>query len=231
MNRWLPLFEDGLFIPNPEDTTLGFMLFPNCQRSAHQVAQLMVDEIRAKKLDPGFRPGQLLEIVQNKLPMALLNLVGDMAIRVFTNATQGKEVSISKAAWVISERNATNTTLEGKPLPTSERRLREHFKLYRPVIHLWAASRIAHVHKSGELDEFNPFIHLWLDRPRLVQFLAHAAIVQSVLQEALDEPNFWSVPSELASHLDPKTSYGIRYIGDHPSVAEALGSYSARSGS
>lgn len=228
--RELPIFDQGDFTPNPEATVIGFMCFPNCPRSAAQFAQLLVDEIRAPNLDPQFKDGELLALINRQMPYVLMNLVGEMTLDFLRLYLCEGTVSKSKAAWITQERRTDEVTDGGKRLPANEKRLRNTFNKTLAVAHLWGAANIARVDESGGISNFNVLTDLWLDRPKLVQFLANAAILQNILQSALPEAVLLSIPFELTRHLDPSVDYSIRILTDSPTAQEALASYHARSG-
>jgi hypothetical protein len=161
--RVLPIAHEGNLTPNASFVLLGYMYYPEDERSAEQLAVLLAEE--SADFDYEIPTCELTKAVHESLPQALLSLMGELAICVATNIASDGKPLISRAAHLVSENQSTNTTVEGKPLPTTPRRIRETFTNYSSVAHFWAADRLTReTNSSGELKEFLACANMFLSK-------------------------------------------------------------------
>ena len=139
MTRVLPILEDGELKEDATFLVLGCMFYPEDERAAHQLAGLLGQEYHAAEAGEK-SPSALANEVFSKLRADHLCLVGEMALIVSQNIRELGVPNIGKAAHVVSENHSTNTTRDGRPLPTTQSVLRSNFGKYSAVRHLWAAS-------------------------------------------------------------------------------------------
>jgi len=180
---------------------LGYMLNPNCERSAQQFARIVAEETIAKVRQSDYLPGEIFKSQLDGRLISRLLLTGQAAIRVCKNFQRNGVADFSKAIHVVSELNATNKTLDGKPLATSERRLRETFSEFQASIHFWAA---AYTHYPladiGVLTGIDAITEMHISSEFLGQFLAVAKQYEYMLDQAKPVDAIWSA-SEPAQEI------------------------------
>ena len=139
-SRIIPIVEAGQLVPEAGMLVLGYMFYPNCQRSAHQFAQILSEETVAKTRDPDYIPSRILTKVLDARVVSRLLLAGQLALRVCANFKREGSADFNKAAYLVSSLNAANKDGRGKSLPSDDRRLRATYSEYSASIHFWAAA-------------------------------------------------------------------------------------------
>lgn len=227
--RTIPITEDGQLIPEAGMLILGYMLYPSCERSAHQFARLAAEETIAKAHDTAYQPGLMLKGLVEGQPIPRLLLAGQVALRVCKNYLCDGSANLSRATHVVSELNATNTTRNGKPLPTAEGRLRSTFIEYRPSIHFWAAAYTRYPLSDGNfLTGVDAIAEMHISAEFLGQFLAVARQIEEILNLAKPHPLIWSA-TELASEIWDFTQFpSSGPCADPPAVKTAMSSFKTR---
>jgi hypothetical protein len=172
---------------------LGYMLHPKCERSAHQLARIVAEETIAKVRESDYLPGEIFQSQLDGRLIARLLLAGQAAIRVCKNFQRDGAADFSKAIHVVSELNATNKTLNGKPLPTAEGRLRKTFSEFQSSIHFWAAAYTHYPHADkGVLTGIDAINEMHVSSEFLGQFLAVAKQYEDMLDQAKPVDAIWS---------------------------------------
>ena len=230
MTKSLPLFDESGFVVNPGALLFGFMVYPDCERSARQFSQIIVQENRAWMAGGEYRRGALFHAVVGAVKMPLLTLVGEMALQLVEGHLGGRGYSKSKAAHVVSEIYATRKTEDGKRYPTEPRRLGRAFAEYSSVAHLWAAVGIGRSDVRGGASVSHRTINtMMLSREMLTEVLVNSEMLGDVLTTASGDGNRWTALPDLARFVDPSRDYSVSG-SEHPKTAEALADYKARSG-
>ena len=132
--RILPITSAGALVSDTTCILLGYMFYPEDERSARQLAGTFAEECDA--VEEGSSISALAEGVFDRLPYSLLCLMGEMAIYVAHYIDSTGEPFFGRSAHVASEDHSTNKTAEGKALPTSESRIRKP----SGTIHRWLIS-------------------------------------------------------------------------------------------
>ena len=125
--RSIPITEEGQLRSDAGMLVLGYMLYPHCERSTKQFAQILAEETIASSCDPQYRAGDILGLILHKQPIPKLLLAGQVALRVCANHTRHGEAYFYRAAHVVSELNATNKTIEGKNISSDASVLRKKY--------------------------------------------------------------------------------------------------------
>lgn len=227
--RTIPIIEDGQLIPEAGMLILGYMLYPNCERSAHQFARIVADETVSKARDAVYQPGLILKELVEGQPIPRLLLAGQVALRVCKNYLSDGSANLSRATHVVSELNATNSTRNGKPLPTAEGRLRGTFIEYRASIHFWAAAYTCYTLCDGSfLTGVDAIAEMHISSEFLGQFLAVAKQIEEILRLAKPHPFIWSA-TEPASEIWDFTQFpNSGPCADPPAVKTAMSSFKTR---
>ncbi|MEQ5827598.1 hypothetical protein J3456_09535 [Sulfitobacter sp. NFXS29] len=195
----IPITRDGQLIPEAGMLVLGYMIHPNCERSANQFAQIVARETLAKAHDPNCLPSQVLAALVDRKLINRLLLTGEVALKVCANYVRTGEPDLSKAAHIVSEVNSTLRTTDGKALPTAERRLRETFSEYQSVMALWAAAGIGYSRDDGTLfSGIDALAEMHVGYEFLGRFLNAARQIEIILAQAKPPNTLWSatVPAE-----------------------------------
>ncbi|UWR37673.1 hypothetical protein [Sulfitobacter sp. W074] len=225
----IPITSNGQLKPEAGMLILGYMIHPNCERSANQFAQIIADETLAKAHDADCRPSQIFAaLVDSKLINRLL-LTGEVALKVCANYARTGNPDFSKAAHVVSELNSTIKTTDGKPLPTAERRLRDTFTEYQSVMPLWAAASIGYQHEDGRLiSGWDALAEMHVRYEFLGRFLNAARQFELILAKAKPSDLTWSATA-CATEIWDFDAFPTIALGDEPeAVKAALSSYSSR---
>lgn len=224
--RSIPITENGQLIPEAGMLVLGYMMYPNCERSAHQFTRILAEETVAKALDPQYCPGEIMGIIIDDRLVARLILAGEVAQRVCTNHVKEGSANFNRAAHVVAERNANIKTVCGKPLPTDKDRLKATFRTYRATIHFWAAVHNEYLMEDGNSLTGVDVTEKMCGSPEFLgQFLAVAKQFEEMLAEAKPSHNIWST-SELASTIwDFEKLPTLSALPELPETVAALSSY------
>lgn len=226
----IPILSKGLLRTEAGIMITAYMLFPNCQRSAHQFTRVLLEET-TKAVTPDYVESEVFRKLFDPNQWLRLRLCGELALRVCSNYQSSGKAEFSKAAYVVSERNHTNRTMEGKPLPTDEKRLRSTFSEYRASMHFWAAANVRHVDEKGEvLDPSYVIAQIQTDPTQLGNFLAKSVQFEKILQEAKPADFVWTVRNSISKiwHVDQLEH--SRILPDLPETKAALETYKPRSG-
>jgi integrase len=212
MPRELPLVENGHLVPNAAQVLLGYMFYPEDTQLAQDCAKTLTEDGTA--LSP-HRPSQFAQSAVGKLPARHLYLVGEMALYVAENIRTEGQPLISRAAFVVSENQATNKRRDGKALPTSADAIRKNFTKHASVTHLWAA-----VVLQQETEEDND----------IEEMLSLADMIKQMLNthEDIEKYDLWSVPSFPGLRRYDWPDEGL--IKNPDAVAKVLKGYRSRSG-
>ncbi|WP_162620484.1 hypothetical protein [Limimaricola cinnabarinus] len=230
MTKSLPLFDDSGFVENPGALLFGFMVYPECERSARQFSQIIVQENQAWIAGSEYREGTLFRAVMGAVNMPLLTLVGEMALQLVEDHLNGKAYSKSKAAHVVHEMFAKRRTEDGGSYPREPRRLGRAFSQYSSVAHLWAAVGIARSDGRGGSSVGGRTINsMMLSREILAEVLVNSEMLSDVLTKASGDDCRWTALPGLARFYDPSRDYSVSTL-EHPGISEALATYRARSG-
>lgn len=79
--KTIPIVEAGQLVPEAGMLILGYMLHPNCERSAQQFTSILVEETIAKANDPSYQPSAILEKLVDVKLIRRLMLTGQLAQR------------------------------------------------------------------------------------------------------------------------------------------------------
>lgn len=224
--KTIPIVEAGQLVPEAGMLILGYMLHPNCERSAQQFTSILVEETIAKANDPSYQPSAILEKLVDVKLIRRLMLTGQLAQRICANHARNGDPDFRKAAFLVSELNATNKTWSGQPLPTAERRLRETFQDYRAAMHFWAAAYHHYPQDDGTtLTGMEAITEMLISSSFLGHFLSIATQFEEMLAEAKPAAHVWSA-SEPASEIWNLSQFPkMRVKRETPQAKEALKSY------
>ncbi|WP_417240591.1 hypothetical protein [Celeribacter halophilus] len=227
--KTIPIVEAGQLVPEAGMLILGYMLHPNCERSAQQFTGILVEETIAKSNDPSYQPSAILEKLVDVKLIRRLMLTGQLAQRICANHARNGDGEFSKAAHVVSELNATNTTLSGDPLPTDADRLRNTFLKHRAVMHFWAASYYHYPQDDGTiLTGMEAITEMLISPSFLGHFLSIAKQFEEVLAEAKPAACVWSATEPASEIWDLNQFPKMHVKRETPQAKEALRSYRSR---
>jgi len=222
----IPIAEEGQLRHDAGMLVLGYMLYPHCERSTKQFAQILAEETIASSCDPHYQTGDILGLMLQKQPIPKLLLAGQVALRICANHTRHGEAYFYRASHVVSELNATNKTVEGKNISSDAGLLRGIFREYEPVMHFWAAAYHHYVLDDGRVisgvDVLNR-MHISLEF--LGAFLATAAQFEEILREARSPQYVWSATGPASAIWDLDYFAKAKLGEETPETLAALESY------
>lgn len=224
----IPIIESGQLTPKAGMLILGYMLYPNCKRSAHQFAQIVAEETIAKASEANYQPGQIFTDQFDTRLILRLILCGQVALRMCRSQLADGNANLSKAAHVVSELNATNKTKVGKPLPTDEARLRKTFAEYRPSIHFWAAANVEYQQGGRTISGIEVINEMQTSPEFLGKFLSVARQMEEILHEAKPAAMVWSTSKAMHQVWDIKELPKARLLSETIDATKALASYKSR---
>ncbi|WP_417272727.1 hypothetical protein [Celeribacter halophilus] len=224
--KTIPIVEAGQLVPEAGMLILGYMLHPNCERSAQQFTRVLVEETIAKANDPSYQPSAILEKVVDVKVFLHLMLTGHLAQRICANHARTGEPYYKKALFLVSELNATNKTLSGKSIPSSVSTIHENFLKYRAVMHFWAASYYHYPQDDGTiLTGVEAITEMLISSSFLGHFLSIAKQFEEMLAEAKPAAHVWSASEPASEIWDWNQFPKMRLKLESPKALEALKSY------
>lgn len=189
----IPITDDGQLVQEAGMLVFGYMMHPNCERSARQFARVLSEETYAKAGGGSYQQSSISEAILDFPLINRLLLCGHVAHRVCTSYVQSGAADLTKASHIVSELNATNRTMDGKSLPTDKDRLRKTFLVYRPTIHFWAAAYCSHSLEDGRSINGLESLNEALVSPEFLGiFLAMAKHFEEILAKAKPSKFIWS---------------------------------------
>lgn len=182
--RYLPVSDDQGLLGDAHLTILAYMAKPDDILGASSAVKLFQSE-----LEFGFLT-TTSKVVEDDMVSRwpIFQLCGNVAWQMVLNSLEGGGPSLRKAVYVVSELEANSKTRDGKPMPTSPGRLKEHVRIARDVLHLWLA-----FNQSGENVKAGL---LTGNRNSVDEFLCLAAFAEAALasQQVFPDWNPWLVP-------------------------------------
>ena len=142
-NRFLPILDEHQMLTRNASTTMfGFMLFPDDPQSAFHFARMLAQD--ASFLDRGLSKelsratNLLLQDARKRKNQA--HVAGHVALTIVEMRYHQMPTSLSRAIE-LTEYFAKRVREEfSAELPSSTRKIREHWNHFMPVGHYWAAS-------------------------------------------------------------------------------------------
>lgn len=211
MPRQLPIVVNRKLRDDAVVIILGHMFYPEDKPSAEQFSHLTTREFLAHS----DVPSELFRVVTKSLKLGKLPLVGEVALLLAATMDGDHSLSLSKAAFVVSEHHSTDTDENGKRIPTSENKIRETFAEYSSVAHLWAAFQLDRLSQTES---------------SLIDFLAIAKLIQSKINErnAQQKHEVWEIPNFLGQKIGQSPEAGL--IENCQEIERLLESYASRGG-
>jgi hypothetical protein len=225
---------------------LSLMLFPDPKDEPRRIQfNHYVDQHELalrQAAETGIPSSAILETALAKqfdeyISLALLHgrTVGELVVAIRALAThhpEHGEASISKAAWIVAQRNKKNRfkTCRGKKAPTDENHIRKRlWSKYRSVSHLWAAGifsgfdylQIADDDSKDLLLQFLGAAEDW--RSFSAQYTTRHQI-NGMPQPILPEAESWKIEV-----LPPAPKVSLIVDPLPPELLEILGHYESRS--
>jgi hypothetical protein len=225
--KTIPIVEAGQLVPEAGMLILGYMLHPNCERSAQQFTSILIEETIAKANDPSYQPSAILEKVVDTRLFLHLMLTGELAQSICANHARTGEPYYKKARFYVSESNATKKTLSGKPIPSSESTIHKNFKEYRAVMHFWAAACHHYPQEDGTTltSSTDVITEMLISSSFLGHFLSIAKQFEEMLAEAKPAAHVWSASEPASEIWDWNQFPKMRLIPETPKAIEVKERY------
>jgi hypothetical protein len=187
------------------------MFYPEDELAARQFYHLVREELLADAATPS----SLFKAVSKSLAQDKLCLAGEVTLLRTVQDERNGALSLSKAAFIVSENHANDTDSDGKRIATSENVIRQTFSDYSAVAHFWAAI---------QLDRLNG------TESSFVEFLAIADMIRKRLDHhSVDlRHHSWQIPKFFGSFEAEWPEKGL--VANLDDVQKLLKDYKARSG-